>query len=133
MKTFRKLVLIILCIQITLPSHLLYDIVCLPLLFSHFAHHNHHHDPVSFINFVAQHYQEEDLHNEHEDEDHENLPFHHHDQLSVFQQTIIAFSEIRNYQFTPFFLENPLKNIIYQQDFYPSDCSSSIWRPPKLA
>lgn len=133
MKTFKRLVLIVLCVQITLPSDLLHDIVCLPLLVSHFAHHNHHHESISFIDFVVQHYHEEDLHHDHEDADHENLPFHHHDQLTVLQQTIIAFSEIRNYQFTPFYVENSQESILYQQEFYPSDCSSSIWRPPKLA
>jgi hypothetical protein len=131
MKAIKKLVLIVLCVQITLPSDLLHDIVCLPLLFSHFAHHNHHHDSVSFTDFVAQHYQENDLHHDHEDEDHENLPFHHHDQLTV-SQTIIAFSEIKHFQFTPVYFENPVLSIIYHQEFYPSGCSSSIWRPPKL-
>lgn len=131
-KAIKKTGLIILCLQIALPSDLLHDIMHLPFLFSHFLHHNHHHESVDFLHFVADHYS--DNHHEEDHDDHEDLPFHHHhDQLTAYQQPIIAFSEFKSYQFAPVLIENFTQKKFYQQEFYPSDCSSSIWRPPKFS
>lgn len=131
MRAIKKIVLILLCLQIALPSDLLHDIMHLPFLFSHFLHHNKLHDEVSFLHFLADHYA--DSHGDEDEDEHKNLPFHHHhDQFAAYQQPLIAFSELKIYQFSPVLIENFMQKSFYQQEFYPSDCSSSIWRPPKF-
>lgn len=122
--------IIILCVQITLPSNLLHDIISVPLLFSHFHHHNLD-DEITFIDFVINHYQGEDSHH---DQDHNQLPFHHHhNQITDSAQPMIAYLGNNQYAFSPLFFQIFQLKSSFRQEFYPSDCSSSVWRPPKSA
>lgn len=122
--------IIILCVQITLPSDLLHDIFTVPLLFSHFSHHNHD-DETTFTDFVVNHYQGEESHH---DEDHDQLPFHHHhNQITDATQPMIASLGSNQYAFAFVSFQIFQLNSSFRQEFYPSDCSSSVWRPPKFA
>ena len=122
--------IIILCVQITLPSDLLHDIISVPSLFSHFSHHTHH-DETTFIDFVINHYQREDSHH---DEDHDHLPFnHHHNKITDSVQPMIASLGNNQYAFTSVSFQIFKLKSNFRQEFYPSDCSLSVWRPPKFA
>jgi hypothetical protein len=132
-KPFKQILLLIFCLQISLPSDLWFEIVDLPQLFSHFKHHNQIHEKIGFFSFVAKHYFDDSHQDcEHQSEKHEQLPFHHsHHNIDIFQHQLIAFFEIKTVQFLSTFKENFLQKIQYQSVFFPSSTASMIWRPPK--
>lgn len=58
------------------------ELVKLPMLFIHFAEHQHEEGDISFGTFLTEHYSESDHHRSGQ-ADHENLPFHHHHGMLV--------------------------------------------------
>jgi hypothetical protein len=103
----------------------------MPILITHYFHHNHTGKHIHFTDFIANHYSGHEHHDKDHD-NHSNLPFHNHSfnfQQSVF---IVAFLDILPTVLTNYGGANRNTQIILRQHFYSSTALSSIWRPPKL-
>ncbi len=133
MKPSKRIFLLVLLLQISLPSDLWLEIMDVPQLFSHFKHHNLEHEEIGFFSFLIKHYFDESHQDcEHQSEEHEQLPFQHsHHNIDIFHLQLIAFLESKTFQFLSPFKENFLQKIQYQSVFFPSGTASMIWRPPK--
>jgi hypothetical protein len=121
-----------LCLQIVLPDNLLQDVLRLPVLVTHFIHHNNSGEHIHFREFIAQHY----LNHGHQNKDHDqhhDLPFHHGD-LNLYQ---VCFTDALTISYpgdlTGFKIIESKKKIIEKQHFNSSIALFSVWRPPRLA
>ncbi len=94
-------------------------------LYEHFnAHVKQSKGTMSFEDFIVMHYADK---NHDHDENHDQLPFHHHDcNLTI---TLALNPEI-SYSFKPLPIDK-LKTPFYQSVICP-EYAGSIWQPPKL-
>lgn len=127
MKKLKNIIILIICLQITTPF-VVESCLRFPVLVSHFLHHNNHHGKINFTHFVAEHYSEK--HHEENHDEQEKLPFHKHCDCSFNQNLalnfeIIEFKFYRNYNF-----KEP-KKIAFKQNYFQSNVSINIWKPPK--
>lgn len=130
MKFIKSFFIILFCLQLTLPF-IISGILRLPNLVVHFVHHNHEHNTVGFIDFVHNHYAEK--HHDEDHHEHEDLPFHNHSE-TTFNQIIAINFEPKDFVFIQNkIIDKKPKKIIFLQDFFPSNVSLSIWKPPKIA
>ncbi|WP_276502714.1 hypothetical protein [Terrimonas pollutisoli] len=127
----RNILFVVLCLQTILPHSLLQDIVRLPVLVTHYFHHNHSGRHFHFTDFIAQHYFNKGYHDKHPDE-HDNLPFRHHD-YDVQQIIIVLASHDYSCALPPVYNVNRKNKIVFNQHFCSSSASSSVWKPPKFA
>ena len=107
----------------------------LPNLIHHYLeHHDDKNDDeygISFIDFLKNHYNENNQHSDNAKHDHQNLPFKTTDcnslntLIALVQQNIFA---LHNNKITS------AKNVAcYTEQHYTSKSFGSIWQPPKLA
>ncbi|RTY89147.1 hypothetical protein [Flavobacterium sp. GT3R68] len=125
----KNIIIIIICLQITIPF-VVEGCFRIPVLVSHFLHHNNHHEKIDFSHFVAEHYSEKH-HDENHDE-HENLPFHKHCDYS-FNQTLVINFEIIELKFYRNVIFKEPKKIAFKQNCFQSNVSINIWKPPKIS
>lgn len=134
----KKVILILVALQILLTSSSNHQGVISILKFGSFFHHFAHHiickqENINLIEFVVMHYTNHD-HNKTDHSDHENLPFqnHPHDQQNISPQipcllphinTMIVFNR----------LKIVAKSLILQsQQLHFSIYLGDIWQPPKI-
>ena len=131
LKFFRNILLIVLSLQSIVPTSWLQDILRLPVFIAHYFHHQHGERHIHFTDFVSEHYFNKDHHDQDHDE-HQNLPFHHHDCDLHHFNSFVAIQE--PFYAIPFVSTNNKRNkIASEQHFHFRSSFSSIWRPPKFA
>ena len=128
-KRLKNITILLICLQITIPF-LVEDCLRFPILVSHYLHHNNHHEKLNFSHFIAEHYSESH-HDEHHNE-HENLPFHKHCDCT-FNQNLALNLEIFQIKFHANFNFKEPNKIAFKQNFFQSNVSINIWRPPKIS
>lgn len=129
MKNLKNLIILIICLQITIPF-VVEGCLRFPVLVAHFLHHNNHHGKINFGHFVSDHYSEK-RHDENHDE-HENFPFHKHCNCSINQ--IIALNiEVLQISIPINFNFKEPKKIPFKQNYFQSNVSINIWKPPKIS
>jgi hypothetical protein len=101
-----------------------YELLKLPMLFSHYAEHSNEQPALSFSDFLLDHY----FGNSEHSHSHDQLPFqgNHHNHVveaPIDQPLIQHFSFI-------FHVVHAHYNVTLQT-FIPEGCHSSIWQPPK--
>ena len=107
------------------------DVLRLPLFFTHFLHHNEHHKPLDFDDFLEEHLSE-NIHHDIDHDEHEKLPFHHHSDDFTIHQTQLALCNLKKISILSLSLQKNKVKCFYTQTFFPSNPFASIWRPPKL-
>ena len=127
----KKILIIVLSLQVILPTSWLKDIVHLPVFVVHYFHHHQSAEHIHFFDFMALHY---DNSKEHEqDGEHHDLPFKHHD-LNLEQVSFPVAIVDQNFFMTGISLSTDSKSkIAVRQHFHSSVSLSAIWRPPKFA
>ena len=127
----KKVLIIVLSLQVILPTSWLQDIAQLPVFVVHYFHHHESAGHIHFSEFIALHY---DNSKEHEqDGEHHNLPFKHHD-LNLEQSSFSVAIVDQNFFITGISLPTDSKSkIAVRQHFHSSVSLSAIWRPPKFA
>jgi len=127
----KKLLIIILSLQVILPASWLKDIAHLPVFVVHYFHHRQSAGHIHFSDFIALHY---DNSKEHEqDGGHHDLPFKHHD-LNLEQVSFSVAIVDQNFFMTDISLPIDSKSkIAVRRHFHSSVSLSAIWRPPKFA
>lgn len=125
-KKLKNILILIICLQITIPF-IVEGCLRFPVLVSHFFHHNKD-GKSNFIHFLSQHYSEKH-HDENHDE-HENLPFHNYS--NSFNQTLAINIEIIEFKFARNFIFKEPNKIAFKQNFFQSNVSINIWKPPKI-
>src|SRR5687767_8689228 len=73
----KKILIIVLSLQVILPTSWLQDIAQLPVFVVHYFHHHQSAGHIHFSDFIALHYDNSIEHEQ--DDEHHNLPFKHHD------------------------------------------------------
>ena len=127
----KKLLIIILSLQVILPASWLQDIAQLPVFVVHYFHHHQSTEHIHFSDFIALHY---DNSKEHEqDGEHHDLPFKHHD-LNLEQNSFPVAVVDQHLFITGINLPTTSKNkIAVRPHFHSSVSLSAVWRPPKFA
>ena len=127
----KKVLIIILSLQVILPVIWLQDIAHLPVFVVHYFQHHQSTGHIHFSDFIALHY---DNSKEHEqDGEHHNLPFRHHD-LNLEQSSFPVAIVNQSFFITGISLSTVSKSkIAVRQHFHSSVSLSAIWRPPKFA
>ena len=97
---------------------------------SHFLHHNNHHQKIDFSQFITEHYSE-NQHDENHDE-HENLPFHKLFDYS-YNQTLALNLETVQFKLRANFNFKEPNKIAFKQNYFQSNVSINIWKPPKIS
>ena len=108
----------------------LHQLVKLPVLVEHFNEHKQKNNDLSLIQFLSNHYAQEDDHDG--DEDREmNLPFKSHD--GCINSITIAFipNNFEGLTTKSTFIETRTFSV-YHEEFLQSTFLSSIWQPPKF-
>lgn len=108
------------------------EVLKLPVLFEHFAHHKHEKEQgdTGFLHFLYDHYVEN--HDEKPDSHHDNLPFKHSDSCSSHSHTVVAFiTTVNSFNYPAYINDSDMK--IFSESFLNSQFLSSIWQPPKTA
>jgi hypothetical protein len=117
-----------------LPNDLKSDLMSLPFLFQHFLHHNHEekNETIGFVDFLVKHY--DDDHHEGEDHDnHDHLPFQHHEVDTNLYQVIAPDFEPKTFLFlSQYFSLSKAKQNVFIQEYFPSRILLSIWKPPQF-
>ena len=129
MKKLQNIIVLIICLQVTTPF-VVEGCLKLPVLVLHFLHHNNHHEKLNFAHFVSEHYSEKH-HNENHEE-HENLPFHKHCDYS-FNHISALHLEIQQIKFRANSNFKEPKKIAFKQNYFQSNVSINIWKPPKIS
>ncbi|MFV8352981.1 hypothetical protein [Flavobacterium sp. XS2P14] len=127
MNFIKKIVTLIICLQLTVPF-VVEDSLRFPILISHFIQHSYNQKDVTLIHFLTDHYL--DKHHDEKHDDHQDLPFHSHSDLS-FNQNLAINIEIKLFKFIPnYYFKEPQK-IAFLQNYFSSRVLLSIWKPPK--
>lgn len=127
----KKLLIIVLSLQVILPASWLQNIVQLPVFVVHYFNHHQSADHIHFSDFIALHYSAST--DSEQDKEHQNLPFKHHD-LNLEQNSFPVAVVDQSFFITGINLPTGSKNkIAARQHFHSSFSLSAIWRPPKLA
>ncbi len=108
-----------------LPSNAVEDFVKLPFLF---AHYQHKHTDISFLEFLRIHYTQEISH----DQEHENLPLHGHQHHNLQNVNIFLPQNPFVFSLQNIFLVifSPQKTIIWANN-YSFKAFSCLFHPPK--
>lgn len=124
----KKVLSIIIMLQLLSNQEALAEITKLPFLFHHYSETEHQH---SFIEFLTEHYSGDEHHGD--DHEHGKLPFKHSDDGNGHHATI----QIWGYENSPVnTLEIKVPVISHEKYFITNEChfpsySSNIWQPPK--
>src|SRR6218665_2215717 len=133
MKKLQKFILFFLILVITLPGESARVITFVPEFIQHYVHHNNEHHKVSFIDFIGEHFsdQQDSSEHEHHENDQENCPLTHNHPIV---QLIYIFKKDAAIVVPTFAVNLSTKKTtlpIYQFSF--SEYNGSIWQPPKIA
>ena len=131
-----RICLILICsLRLLLPAQTVLELFKLPFLVIHFLHHHHSKEKSPVLDFLTEHYDAHDHHNQDtaEHKAHHKLPFgsHHTDD---FKETIQLFLTVT--EASPptikrlYLLINQSFNLV--EPWY-SQFSPSIWQPPKIS
>ncbi len=130
MKLDKHILSIVLVIQVALPQRLIIDVFRLPQLAVHFIHHNQDHQESGFIQFIQEHYSNQE-HFYNDLEEHETLPFHHHLKDGAVQLSASVLFNSFIFQLIPVVFHStgklPIYNIKNTSQYF-----ASIWQPPQL-
>ncbi|MGE0568978.1 MAG: hypothetical protein AB7O73_13640 [Bacteroidia bacterium] len=129
----KTIIAIFLSLQFLSNNTFAEEALRLPVLFEHFAHHQHEGEEqgsTGFFHFLYDHYIEN--HGEKPDSHHDNLPFKHSDNCSNHSHTVITYIPTANSFDYPIPL-NECSLSIFSEFFLNSQFLSSIWQPPKTA
>ncbi|MES2557739.1 MAG: hypothetical protein V4604_16395 [Bacteroidota bacterium] len=102
-------------------------------MIAHYEDHNAEHKAVGFLDFLTDHFNNQDRH-EHQHPGHNDFPFHH-DHSSTCCAPMLTFIPASNLtyeiRFPHFEVPESAKISNYQQ-FSPSEFASAIWQPPQV-
>lgn len=127
--TMKKVLVIFLTIQFFTNHEAFAELVKLPFLFDHY---NQTATNVSFIEFIQEHYTENQ--NKDVDHDHGKLPFKHsEDGCSHHPSPNISVVIKTENHYSLSLLEFKVQQSIISNDRIPCSFAESIWQPPKLA
>jgi hypothetical protein len=103
----------------------LHQLVRLPVFIAHFKEHKNLNGSLNLLDFIALHY----FNSEHNDESHEELPFHNNNCVAAALSLVILPD---NSSETP---GNPARAIqapiLYRDPAFQSPIHFSIWQPPR--
>ena len=100
-------------------------------LITHFYHHlNEHKEDISFVEFLALHYLDQN-HLQKDKHEHEELPLHNHGSHCQAESFMIVSPEIFTVTAYPSYAVNRSFNSFYIEHFFKSPLLD-IWQPPKL-
>jgi hypothetical protein len=106
----------------------------LPTLIHHFLeHHDDKNDDeygIGFIDFLKNHYTENDNHSDNAKHDHQNLPFKTCDCQSL--STLIALVQQTVFVLHTSTIISSKNSASYREQHYTSKSFGSIWQPPRL-
>jgi hypothetical protein len=132
MKSIKKAFVLFLILVITLPGETAHAFSFVPEFISHYKHHNEEHHPLSFIDFVGEHFgaghHESPKHQHHKQDE---CPTNHNHalvSLTFVVEKKTAFVAIT--EDSAFFAERT--PVPPYQTFF-SEFYSAIWQPPKLS
>lgn len=133
--TFRKTLILLLCLRLLLSGDTVAELFKLPALVGHYLHHCHAEDHTGVFGFLAEHYGSHDHHDQDSSDHqaHHRLPFsgHHSDGMKEPVQPFLTVLDLKypliNLSALP---ENPLVCLVKT---WNSQFSSTFWQPPKLA
>lgn len=102
-------------------------------MIAHYEHHNEEHETIGFLEFLSDHFNNQD-HHEDQHPGHNDFPFHH-DHSTTGCSSFLTFIPASN----PIVYEIPLTHfdiprstpINRYPQFSTSEFASSIWQPPK--
>jgi|JI7StandDraft_1071085.scaffolds.fasta_scaffold44816_2 hypothetical protein len=98
-------------------------------LIEHYHHHQTgHHRTLDFADFLSLHYDNDHHHNEDHDE-HENLPFHHHES-SISANVLFCIPAIITWLFSPVSVDSGLPAFNYSVHFISAPYFD-FWQPPQ--
>ncbi len=129
MKRTTRLVIIFMIFQISFPGETIHAITFIPKFIEHYNHHNEKHHPLSLLEFVGEHFTD-NQHVEHKHHEQDNCPVNHN-------HIVINFTYILHKNFQ---LEIDDFEGVYctSGDYFPpyqfsnSEFNYSIWQPPKI-
>ncbi|MCC6818859.1 MAG: hypothetical protein IT245_08210 [Bacteroidia bacterium] len=104
------------------------QLVKIPALVSHYLDHLNEDGKISFMQFIAMHYESNNGHSH--QNNHKDLPFKSHDCQNFSQILLLEIHEPTILGLTPSFY-NPTF-AVYHND-YLMDKLASIWQPPQLS
>lgn len=129
MKWSTRIVVLFMIFQISFPGETIHVFTFIPNFIEHYEHHNEEHHPLSLLQFVGEHFTD-DEHVEHKHHEQDNCPVSHNHIL-----VNLTFITHRNFQIV--FEEN---DGIYDSErhhfppyqFSKTEFNYSIWQPPKV-
>lgn len=128
MNKMKKSILLILILVIFLPSETGHAFSFIPQFITHYNHHNEKHHQLSFINFVGEHFFDENHDKNHHQQDECPIKHNHTFVTLTFvlemNVSIEFHCEINNT-----FIEK--KTLPRYKTFF-SEFQCSIWQPPKI-
>lgn len=98
----------------------------LPNLAAHFTEHH----GISFLDFIAIHYNDTQHHSDSEKDNHQSLPFK---TINQSVNTVLAFENISEFSFRQPNTISVNSTVPFLPEFYNSDVFACIWLPPKLS
>ncbi|TDE00824.1 hypothetical protein E0F91_15540 [Flavobacterium sandaracinum] len=99
-------------------------------------HFTEHHDQdedkhgISFLDFIAIHYNDSQHHSNQEKDNHQNLPFK---TINQSVNNVLAFENIIEFSFRQPNIISVKSSVPFTPEFYNSDVFACIWLPPKLS
>lgn len=129
MKSLKKTFVLFLILVITLPGETAHAFSFVPEFISHYKHHNEAHHPLSFVDFVGEHFGV-GHHKESEHHKKDECPANHNHSLVSFtfviekKATFEVFTEVN-----PCLAE---RTPVPPYQFTYSEFHATIWQPPKI-
>lgn len=131
MEFLKKILTIIICLQIGFSNSVMQEVLSLPSLVEHYFQHSEKQN-IGIIEFVELHYTENEGQNQ-------QNPDHHHDSLPLHHQNISIASYI--FCIPDLVRSEKEKNIVSESEIKTFEYSfsaketvlKSFWHPPKLA
>jgi hypothetical protein len=128
-KSVSLLIVTLLLLESFLPAVEQSELSKLPYLFEHFTRHQREDHNMSFLEFLAMHYENQ----KHHDQDHQNhhkLPFSNHNHQAHVELNFIALTMEPLATFSSLIPLRDIPTVRYVESV-PSGMSITIWQPPK--
>lgn len=131
LKHLKHILVTMLILGITMPDAIMHQVIHMPALVLHYQHHLTEHEPISFIDFLAMHYGD-DNHMQSDAHEHEDLPGNNNHQQCSHLQLIPVISESTN-----ICLQKPetreTKPLAFVSANLSTNSVTAVWQPPKMA
>lgn len=133
MNKLKKAFVLFLILVLTFPGETAHAFSFVPKFIAHYEHHNREHHPVSFIEFIHEHFTSKAEHDKHEHhrDDQDNCPFSHNH--TTVQLVYVLKKDTFDLLSASFVSADHEKSHLPVYRFSFSEYSGSIWQPPKIA